>query len=154
MTENNRIVGQTQNNPASIPSIENYLANRTDQLSIASGGNTQTTLQRLNYDGTLDISFAQNGLLAINNLLGSETLLTAISLQVDGKILVTGVTWPSDNSVNNLDNSKGYVTNSDTSFNPFILRLLSDGAPDQSFGTNGVSQLNRGHFEDLISIIS
>ena len=82
------------------------------------------SLQRLNYDGTIDNSFAQDGLLLGADLLGFPTFLTDFSLQIDGKILITGISM-------NLETQSS-----------FLLRILSDGTLDRSFGNNGLTQLD------------
>ena len=82
------------------------------------------SLQRLNYDGTIDNSFAQDGLLLGADLLGFPTFLTDFSLQIDGKILITGISM-------NLETQSS-----------FLLRILSDGTLDRSFGNNGLIQLD------------
>jgi len=82
------------------------------------------SLQRLNYDGTIDNSFAQDGLLLGADLLGFPTVLTDFSVQNDGKIVITGLSI-------NLETESG-----------FLLRILSDGTLDRSFGNNGLIQFN------------
>ena len=82
------------------------------------------SLQRLNYDGTIDNSFAQDGLLLGADLLGFPTVLTDFSVQNDGKILITGLSM-------NLETQSS-----------FLLRILSDGTLDRSFGNNGLIQFN------------
>ncbi|MEP6466778.1 MAG: T9SS type A sorting domain-containing protein [Parafilimonas sp.] len=70
------------------------------------------SIARFNADGTPDLSFGQNG--KVLSSLGDRA--TAIGLQQDGKILITGA-------------HKGMA---------LIMRFLENGMPDITFGTNGV----------------
>ncbi len=75
---------------------------------------------RLNLDGTLDATFADNGLYHFHNPVASE-LGYHIQVLDDGKILAGGA----------------YGTSaSDPDF--LLIKLNSDGTPDPTFGTNGV----------------
>lgn len=72
---------------------------------------------RYHTNGTVDQTFGNNGKVIID--LGKDELATSVVLQPDGKIVVAG-------SASN---------NSNTDI--FLTRLLSNGSPDNSFGTNG-----------------
>ena len=99
------------------------------------------SLQRLNFDGTIDNSFAQDGLLIGADLLGFPTFLTDFKVQTDGKILVTGIPFDEFNSAANIEISGNQLTSLGTQ-SSFLLRILSDGTLDQSFGSNGLVQLD------------
>ena len=129
--------------------VRKFTANIADRFDIASGPNLRSTLFRINYDGTLDMSFAQDGYVPIDDLLGGETLLTAISMQVDGKILVSGFTYPVVGQTNEVNNSVDSAANYGFSGKQFLLRILSDGSPDQSFGNSGVVQVSDGQDDQL-----
>jgi uncharacterized delta-60 repeat protein len=86
-------------------------------LYYSSGGNNRTAaLARVNpADGSLDTTFGTNGL-------APSDLASAIALQADGKIVLTG-----------------QIIYTSTSDKPdiFVSRYNADGSPDSSFGTNG-----------------
>ncbi|MFN8301458.1 MAG: T9SS type A sorting domain-containing protein [Saprospiraceae bacterium] len=75
-------------------------------------------------DGTLDSTFADNGVALLN--LGDDDLARGLSIQNDGKIVVAGV--------------------SVTDFLPRVgvTRLQPDGQPDMNFGSNGILLLEPG----------
>lgn len=77
---------------------------------------------RYNSDGTLDATFGTNGVIIYDGI--GEDIAYGVSLQSDGKIVVTGST------------SEAYPRISFT--HTLILRYNSDGTFDNSFGTNGV----------------
>lgn len=71
---------------------------------------------QLNADGTLDASFANNGIGIYDPSLGGNNALEGVAVQPDGKILVTGRVIVNLNST------------------VFVGRLLPDGSFDPSFG--------------------
>ncbi len=75
---------------------------------------------RLDANGKLDNSFSNNGVLILN--LKSEDQVTDLALQTDGKILITGRIKETD-----IDRTEG-----------FVVRILSDGNYDETFGENGI----------------
>jgi uncharacterized delta-60 repeat protein len=87
------------------------------------GGNSRGYVLRLNADGSIDNSF---GVVYFDTPVNSDVVST-IKLQTDGKIIVSGATEV-DNGVNNI-------------INGFVARLNSDGTFDNSFGTNGKTQI-------------
>ncbi len=93
------------------------LAIQPDGKIVAAGSSNcgsyslRLALARYNPDGTLDSSFADDGL-----FLGDDGEATSIAIQGDGKILVTSAQY-SDSRV---------------------VRLLSNGSPDPAFGSAGV----------------
>lgn len=73
-------------------------------------------IRKFNQDGSIDTSFATNGLLSISDG------FYRISTQSDGKII---------GSSNNSSGSS-----------PIIYRFMADGSPDTSFGNNGIVDLS------------
>ncbi|HMK06244.1 MAG TPA: T9SS type A sorting domain-containing protein [Flavobacterium sp.] len=110
-----------------------------------SGSNFE--LARYNADGTLDSSFGTAGKADIN--IGLTTTAnnfqipgydypTAIKLQDDGKIVITGFS----------NAGRIYGEGSDLA----VVRLDTDGNLDSSFGTNGKVTYDLGGFEDGFSL--
>jgi uncharacterized delta-60 repeat protein len=88
---------------------------------------------RMHPNGNLDPTFDGDGIATIivpNNTLSGS----AVTLQNDGKIIVA---------------CKGGEY--DKPYDFCIIRLNTDGSPDQSFGTNGVSIKDIGGFEDMVT---
>lgn len=81
--------------------------------------NGNTALLRYNSDGSLDTSFGDNGI-AVFDVLGLNDESSAIAIQDDGKIVLSGA-----------------VQDPVTGWNTLIGRINSDGTADESFGTNG-----------------
>ncbi len=75
-------------------------------------------LMQFNADGSTNLNFGVNGLVVLNNLPSYE-LIEGMSVQPDGKILLVGRQY------NVFDQSKG-----------LLMRLNSNGQPDNTFGTN------------------
>lgn len=75
---------------------------------------------RLNPNGTLDSTFGTGGAVE-KNVGGVSAVSRAIALQPDGKILVAG-----------------FVIFPGTGYDAVVMRFLSDGSPDNGFGTAGV----------------
>jgi uncharacterized delta-60 repeat protein len=81
----------------------------------------QIGLVRLNADGSLDASFATNGIFTVQSSVTGTVYVDQVVLQPDGKILLLGsASFPGQ--------SRDVV----------LFRLLSDGSPDISFGLNGM----------------
>ena len=77
---------------------------------------------RLNYDGTIDTNFGENGIAQISLPSGLEySNVLAMTQQADGKILICG------NHGNNT-----------IPWRPFICRFNVNGTLDTTFGTNGL----------------
>lgn len=85
----------------------------------------QNALVKYTANGSLDPSFANGGIL-IHNL-----NIYSMLVQPDGKIVSAGYSW---------DNATG--------MDFVVLRYLSNGAPDLSFGTNGVVRVDFGSIHD------
>lgn len=87
--------------------------------------NHENSILRLNTDGTLDNTFGMGGM--AKNTTCIEYGSGAISLQPDGKILVAGQSIE--------DTALGTT-------NFYLMRYTPQGFIDNSFGVNGVSELN------------
>lgn len=81
-------------------------------------GTDDVVLVRYNYDGTLDSTFGNNGIITTN--VGAIEDVYSLTLQNDGKILVAGRTGNS------------------SEWDFLIIRYNIDGSFDNSFGSNGV----------------
>ena len=134
---------QDLDNDAPSPAVENALANNNELVNIAARGATQSTLERLNSDGSLDTSFSQNGSVLLDEVVGAQSMGTTLALQVDGKILV-GVTSIAENFNLVSDNSDMHQSNSATENQLLLLRFLSDGTLDPQFGSNGILRISQG----------
>ena len=87
---------------------------------INSSAEGDVSVVRYNTDGSIDESFGEKGFIIAD--VGKDDLVGDMALQADGKIVVTG--------------KKG-VKESEIS-PAFVLRYLSDGTVDNSFGNNGL----------------
>ncbi len=81
-------------------------------------------------DGTLDSAFGTNGIAETS--LGYDDLLFALAIQADGKILAAG-------TVNEEDFA--------------LVRYLPSGAPDPSFGTEGVLPVDLGSWREAATAL-
>jgi len=88
--------------------------------NIANGSTLDFAISRYNSDGTLDLSFDNDGMLT-TDFAGKSDIITSIALQGDGKIVATG------------------ITTSATAFNCdfAVVRYNIDGSLDLNFGTAG-----------------
>lgn len=87
-------------------------------------GATHTySVRRYNDDGTPDNTFGNNGATPIFNTLGNNGYISNISIQTDGKILVSNKADAGD---------------------PGITRLDANGSLDNTFGTNGLANPGSG----------
>jgi uncharacterized delta-60 repeat protein len=102
--------------------IAHVLALQTDQKILFCGttsgfnGNNYPTVVRLNTDGTIDSTFAQNGYF-IDSKDGS---VSSIALDLNGKLIVTG-----------------FFETAGSNYYLLGLRLLPNGIIDSTFGING-----------------
>lgn len=80
----------------------------------ASGRSEHIALARLNSDGSVDTTFGTNGV--VQTVVGLNSHAYGMTIQLDGKIIVTGV-------------SNGHVV---------VVRYASDGSLDATFGTSGM----------------
>ncbi len=94
---------------------------------ITGSGNTDEILvYGLNNNGMTDLAFGVNG--KFNYTLPGQIVgIQSLNLQSDGKIIVGGYNYdPSSSSVN---------------IKLMLIRLLTNGSPDNTFGTQGVAQI-------------
>lgn len=92
------------------------------------GASIKTGVSRHNPDGTLDISFGDNGKITFSSG-WIKSFVNDMHLQPDGKIVLGGYRW---------NNSTG----------DFVMaRLNPDGSFDPTFGTNGISIIDGGATE-------
>lgn len=98
-----------------------------NKIVVAGTGNCAFVTIRYNNDGSLDTGFGVNGIVsdAIGN--GCTNEGRAASLQPDGKIVVAG------NARSSMPGASSDVT---------VIRYLSDGSRDTSFGSNGFVMTN------------
>ncbi len=100
------------------------MAIQTDGKILLAGYFTNTAnkdfaIVRVNNNGSIDSSFSSNGI-ATFDILNTDNYLTSMTLQSDGKILLSGINFlgVSDNIV--------------------LMRLDSNGNIDNTFGSNGI----------------
>lgn len=101
-------------------------------LALFNSGMYKSSIIRLNYDGTIDTSFGEDGVADLHQFLSHSDLMkaTSMTLQNDGKILVAGY------------GNQGIV-----------IRLTDDGSLDSDFAQSG-KKIIRGQFRtDLHKII-
>jgi uncharacterized delta-60 repeat protein len=117
--------GVTTTIPGSTFSKIEVLAVQNDDKILAGGNvsmaNQDFAILRYLPDGAADESFGTGGRVIVN--VGSDEL-TDIKVQSDGRILAAGVTY------------------ADSTRTTCVIRLLPDGALDDSFGTGGVLRLD------------
>ncbi|MCB0640194.1 MAG: T9SS type A sorting domain-containing protein [Phaeodactylibacter sp.] len=91
-------------------------------------------LGRLNLDGSLDSSFADNGIFIYDQTDGYENYFQSVEVLADGKIIATGRL-----------NNDGLLD-----WNPLIVRLNPEGTLDPSFGTeNGITAFGTEYEEQM-----
>lgn len=90
------------------------------------------TIARLNSDGSLDITFSDDGIISHNPAVIDEYPFAG-ALQADGKILVAG--------------SSAYYSGK-----AFVARFNADGNLDNSFGNNGVLAAPSGYDGEFLSL--
>jgi uncharacterized delta-60 repeat protein len=117
----------------------NDVAIQADGKILAAGfsmnnlSNKQFTVVRYKVNGAIDSSFAQNGIFKFN-VSNFDNFLNTVAIQADGKILLGGVS---------------YATNDGQMI---VLRLNQNGTLDNSFHTTGYHVLNvSGATEDIVS---
>ena len=89
------------------------------------GIDDQAFVTRFNSDGTVDNTFGNNGTATLD-IAGNDDRFWALYILPDGKILAGGTTDPS--------NDADYL----------LVKYLSDGTLDNSFGSNGMAMNNFG----------
>src|SRR6185369_17255445 len=106
-----------------ITSVEDVAFQSDGKVVASGGGGSSSYVWRFNSDGSVDNTFANNGV--YTDTLGSaQTIMPNMYLQPDGAIVLSG----------NISNTN---TNEDQ-FISAIIRLTSNGALDPGFGNNGV----------------
>ncbi len=103
------------------------LGNAPKSSGLASG--QQTLMMRFDENGNLDNTFGTGGKAVFDGNNG-KTLAKAVALQKDGKIIVVGE-FANDNTGDML-----------------VMRFLSNGRIDNSFGTGGVAHIGSANFKD------
>ena len=91
-----------------------------------SGNINEILVYRLNSDGTTDLTFGVNGKFSYT-LAGKALAIQNLNLQSDGKIIVGGY------------NRDPNSTTPDIKL--MLIRLLTNGSPDNTFGTQGVANM-------------
>lgn len=103
-----------------------YTAIQTDGKVIQAGNaGTQSVILRYNTNGTLDNTFGTNGI--VTKTYGSySSSINKVTISIDGKIFVSGY----------------YYTNTGlTTYASFVAKYNTDGTPDNTFGTAGISYI-------------
>ena len=100
-------------------------------VTARSTGDSTSIAMILRYkgDGTLDNTFGTNGVVTYDGGEGNDGF-REIAIQADGKLVVSGYTKIA------------------TGFDVLTARYNSDGALDNTFGTNGVATYDGGHGDD------
>lgn len=93
--------------------------------------NGYCTIVRYNYDGSLDESFNNSGI--VTTTIGQRSLCTGVALQDDGKIVTVGA-------------SRETI---DGRWNSLVMRYEGDGRLDQSFGNSGVVTTTFGDLDNI-----
>jgi len=116
----------------------NSLAVQTDGMIVAAGmttvaGHSHVALVRYTSSGALDAGFGTGGLVDINAaaLANGDSEARALVLQPDGKLLIAG-----------------YAFGSGTS-DLLVMRLNTNGSPDGSFGSGGITRTAVGTSDDF-----
>jgi uncharacterized delta-60 repeat protein len=104
----------------------------TYDIYVPPAGTSSLLVARFLATGTLDSSFASNGVFL--DALGSNATGLAAALQTDGKILVAGRRW------------------NGATEDGFVVRLLPTGALDTTFGTAGVRSFTLGNESGLSAL--
>jgi uncharacterized delta-60 repeat protein len=93
-------------------------------------------LLRLDSTGVLDPTFGTNGITTLD-FEGRDDIADALTVQADGKILVSGT----------------YNDTIDFYNNPTIVRFTADGIVDSTFGTNGKVSVHGLHIDNELTSI-
>ncbi len=143
-----KILTVALNTDLTIGSLNNREIIQDDNLiTIAQPALWNSTIQRRNYDGSIDSTFGQDGSITFNDLVGISTLVLKITLQPDGKILLAGLAETDNQVLTTLENDPIQTTVSISQSYPFVARLLIDGTLDTSFGTNGFIEIDNAGFD-------
>lgn len=113
--------------------VGNSLALQADGKIVVGGtvrppnAQSEIGVARLNPDGSLDVSFGDNGI-ALSHITDYDDEGNAIRIQTDGRIVVAGSAYllpPSSNGEGRSDFT--------------VVRYNTDGSPDQSWGQSGIA---------------
>jgi uncharacterized delta-60 repeat protein len=96
-------------------------------VPIVSGGEEDLAVAGFLPDGSLDPGFGAGGGAAVD--LGFEERVEDVALQIDGKLVATG------------------IVDYDPGFDQLLVRLNPDGSPDPSFDGDGIQVTDQGGFE-------
>jgi uncharacterized delta-60 repeat protein len=99
--------------------------------------NADWLLLRLNSTGTLDTTFGTNGITMVD-FFTNDDLAQALTIQPDGKILVSGTSTDTINYYND----------------PTIVRFTENGIIDSTFGVNGVVIFPSLHIDNELTSIA
>ena len=135
----------------SVGTVSSNSVDSADAIPVTNG------VQRRLADGQLDRTFGTDGTAIVNftQVNGSpippenEVFLTAMALQSDGKIVITGSTngFALAPAAQNADS--GEVNTSVSSIGiPFVMRMTSDGSMDNTFGVQGVTSVGPTEISD------
>jgi uncharacterized delta-60 repeat protein len=102
-------------------------------LVVDANFNSTIAIVRYNQDGTLDSDFATAGI--YTRLINSNSIINALAIQQDGKIVAAGST------------DDGTTTGTDF----LVIRLNSNGTPDNTFGADGYVSTDFYENEDAIT---
>ncbi len=94
-------------------------------------------LLRLDSSGVLDPTFGTGGITTVD-FFGRDDIAQAVTVQADGKILVSGTCNDTVNFYNN----------------PTIVRFTADGIIDSTFATNGIISVAGIHIDNELTSIS
>lgn len=103
------------------------------KIAAAGSSNSDMAVVRYSADGTPDNSFNGNGKLLID--FGNNEIAYSLAIQADGKLVAAG------------------VSNSITTFNTAVARILPGGQPDNSFDLDGKVSTAVGDFDQFYSVV-
>jgi uncharacterized delta-60 repeat protein len=108
------------------------------KIVIAGGVGNWLFMLRLNSDGTLDNTFANNGSKTFYYMNGTGATINDMKILSNDKIVIAGADIDADNNFQ---------------LNGFVARLTSNGITDSTFGTNGFTKILFGE-QDKASAIN
>ncbi len=106
-----------------------YIEENQDELTKI----LSTNVIRLTAAGAVDKTFGNNGVLTMS-IPNTDVVLTALTMQSDGKILLTGFGYKEDST--------------SSEFQILIFRLNSNGSLDGTFGTSGKIEIGQSNVTD------
>ncbi len=118
-------LGETENAAALITQPDGKVL-----LLVNRGTAQRASVLRYTVTGALDPTFSGDGRVDLSVSASTSDAVTGITLQNDGKVVVTG-----------------HSTFADGSRHAVVARFLADGSPDTSFDTDGVVNVNAANLE-------